>query len=66
MLWPNGDKGLAFLKRLKSYVFALSFSPSNLVLYMVKERHDVAKAVLDIDVAVCYRDEEDFQLLGKC
>lgn len=54
MLRANGNEGLGLLQGLKPCVSPLSLSPFHFLLDMMEEGDDIAQAILNIDVAICY------------
>lgn len=50
---------------LKPGLQALRFAPLDLLLHVVEQGDDIAKTVLDVDIAVGDGDEQDLEFLGQ-
>lgn len=65
----DGDKRLRSSQSLEAQVFSILLSPCDLLLHMVEQGDCVTETVLDINIAECQGDEEDFNFFGggrKC
>lgn len=66
MLRPQRhDRPGALEQGLESRLQTLRFTPLDLLFHVVEQRHDIAQAILDVDVAVGHGDEQNLQFLGQ-
>ena len=65
MLWTNSNQWLGLCQSLEADGAAIGFAPLDLLLDEMEERYNIAQTVLDINVAVCHRDQDDFQIFRR-
>ena len=65
MLRSYSNQWLGFSQSLEADGTAIGFAPLDLLLDEMEERYNIAQTVLDINVAVCHRDQDDFQVFRR-
>ena len=65
MLRSDSNQWLGFRQSLEADGAAIGFAPLNLLLDVMEEGYDIAQAVLDINVAICHRDQDDLQVFRR-
>jgi hypothetical protein len=65
MLGPNSDQRLGLCQSLEADGTTIGLAPLDLLLDVMEERHDIAKAVLDIDVTVSNGDQDDLEVFRR-
>jgi hypothetical protein len=65
MLRPDSNQRLGLCQSLETDRTAIGFAPLDLFLDVMEEGHNVAKAVVDIDVTVRDGDQDDFEVFWR-
>jgi hypothetical protein len=65
MFRSNRHQWFRLGQSLEAQRTAIGFTPLDFLLDVVEQRHDVLKAVLNINVAVSDRDQDDFEILRR-
>lgn len=66
MFRPDCDQRLLLEQRLKTNITTLGFAPPDLLFDVMEERNDVPQAIVNVNVAISDRYEQDLELLRKC
>jgi hypothetical protein len=65
MLRPDSNQRLGLCQSVETDRTAIGFAPLDLLLDVVEEGHDIAEAVLDIDVTVRDGNQDDFEIFRR-